>query len=62
MNQKPYVPSFKCPHCGETRQAQVNGDQGLLTMCECKESRDEWERNHRIEMERRKNFKRGGRR
>lgn len=55
----PFVPSFTCPHCGNTRQAQVDGDVGILTMCDCKESRDEWERQHRIEMERRKRAKRG---
>lgn len=54
-----YVPKFKCKYCGEERSAQVNGDQGLLTMCGCKESRDAWEREHRAEMERRKRLKRG---
>jgi hypothetical protein len=58
-----YIPSFKCPHCGEVRQAQIFGPgEGLFVMCDCKESRDEWERKHRIEMERRKNAERGGRR
>lgn len=55
-----YVPVFKCEFCGKERAAQVNGDIGLLVMCDCKESREDWERKHRAEMERRKRLKRGG--
>ncbi len=58
-NTPEYVPQFECPQCGKVRTPQINGDQGLLTMCDCRESQDAWEKQHRIEMERRKRLKRG---
>ena len=58
MSSPIYVPEFTCAHCGETKASQVSGDQGMFIPCDCKESRDAWEREHRATMERRKKLRR----
>lgn len=54
-----YKPAFKCKFCDKLLNCHVNGVQGVLTLCDCKESREEWEKEHRIEMERRKRLRNG---
>ena len=53
-----YVPSFKCKYCGESSEAQINGPTGLFVPCQCKEARAERDREHYLEMERRKQARR----
>lgn len=57
-----YTPVFPCKFCGKEITAQISGDQGLLVLCDCKESREAWEREHRATIERRKKARRRGRR
>jgi hypothetical protein len=55
-----YIPVFPCKYCNKEIQAQINGEQGLLVLCDCKEARKAWESEHRAEMERRKKRRRVG--
>ena len=54
-----YTPKFTCPYCDKEINGIVHsleGDfaSGTLQQCDCKESRDAWEVNHRQVMEERK--------
>lgn len=54
-----YIPQFKCTYCGEYTAAQITGEgQGLFVPCSCKEAREQRDREHYIEMERRKQARR----
>ncbi len=52
------VPTYKCRYCQKEIVAQMDfsGDipSGTLPICDCKENRDAWERDHRALMELRK--------
>lgn len=57
------VPSFTCPYCDSESKPTVDttGEMpvGLMTMCDCPQSRAAWETQHRADIERRKNAARG---
>lgn len=52
------IPTFTCPFCNEVREGFVSMEgpmpTGFLPACDCKGFREDWERRHREEMERRK--------
>lgn len=52
------VPTYKCSYCQKeiTAEMDFSGDMlsGTLPVCDCKENRDAWERQHRAQMELRK--------
>lgn len=54
---------FKCPYCEKEQQPRIDTSQeiatGVLAICDCKESREAWEIQHRADMERKKNAQRG---
>lgn len=54
----PYVPKFRCEYCGEDKEATVCGEEGLFIPCQCKEAREGRDRDHYLEMERRKQARR----
>ena len=53
-----FTPSFTCEFCGEVVSAEVEGDAGMFVPCQCKKARDERDRQHYLEMERRKQQRR----
>lgn len=55
---KQYVPSFRCEHCGEMKEAFVDGEEGVFVPCDCKEARENRERDHWEAIERRKQLRR----
>jgi len=59
---QPFVPSFTCSHCGETKSSSVFANQtGVFVPCSCEESKVAWEREHREHVERRKRANRRNR-
>lgn len=59
--QKQFVPSFRCQYCGETKEAFVDGEEGVFVPCDCEEARGKRDRAHWEEMERRKQLRRQNR-
>jgi len=57
----PYVPKFRCEYCGETKDAIVEGEQGIFIPCQCKEAKEGRDRDHYLAMERRKQARRSQR-
>ena len=57
---KPYTPTFVCEYCGKenTAYADLDKGQGLFVPCQCKEARANRDRQHYLEMERRKQARR----
>jgi len=45
---------FKCPHCGDIKAPVFLTDTPVFTPCSCQASMVEIERNHRAEIEKRK--------
>jgi len=58
-------PVFKCPYCEKDIKPTIDftGDMpvGMMPVCDCPESRQAWEAQHRAEVEARKNALRNGR-
>lgn len=52
------VPTYKCKFCDKETPATMDfsGDMptGMLSICDCPESRATWEREHRAQVEQRK--------
>lgn len=52
------VPTYKCKFCEKETAASMDfsGDvpSGVLSLCDCQESRAAWEREHRAQIEQRK--------
>lgn len=57
------VPTYVCGYCGSESKPVVDstGEMpvGTMILCDCPESRQAWETQHRAEMERRKAASRG---
>jgi hypothetical protein len=49
-----YTPIFPCKFCDKEISASVQGDQGVVVLCDCPDAREAWEKEHRATMERRK--------
>jgi hypothetical protein len=50
----PYTPAFKCEYCGVLTSSQVFGEEGIFVPCQCDASRQNRDRDHYINMERKK--------
>lgn len=57
------IPTYKCNYCQKEIAAEMDFSgimlSGTLSICDCKENRDAWEREHRARMEQRKQANRG---
>ena len=50
-----YTPTFICKYCGNYNKAfMIGSDRGVFTPCQCEESRKNRDREHYLQMERKK--------
>jgi len=56
-----YTPIVTCEYCGSTLKVDlISEDRGIMHSCGCEESFKNWEKQHHLEIERRKRLRRGG--